>query len=44
MEHKSGVMEVEDPKQSELNRWGDHEHQHKLTRRVLLKLDTRYVS
>jgi hypothetical protein len=41
MEHKPGVMEVEDPKQSELNRFGDHDHQQKLTRRVLFKLDTR---
>ncbi|KAJ5886248.1 uncharacterized protein N7473_008922 [Penicillium subrubescens] len=43
MEHKPGVMEVEDPKQSELNRFGDHDHQQKLTRRVLFKLDTRIL-
>ncbi|KAJ5377936.1 uncharacterized protein N7496_005345 [Penicillium cataractarum] len=43
MEHKPGVMEVEDPKRSELNRFGDHEHQQKLTRRVLFKLDTRIL-
>lgn len=41
MENKPGVMEVEDPKKGELNRFGDHEHQQKLTRSVLFKLDTR---
>jgi hypothetical protein len=41
MEHKPGVMEVEDPKRSELNRFGDNDHQQKLARRVLFKLDTR---
>ena len=32
-------MEIEDQKQSELNRFGDLGQQQKLTKRVLLKLD-----
>jgi hypothetical protein len=38
MEPKPGVMEIEEAKTGELNRFGD---QQKLTRRILLKLDTR---
>lgn len=41
MEPKPGVMEIEAAKTGELNRFGDQQHQHKLTRRILLKLDTR---
>jgi hypothetical protein len=41
MEPKPGVMEVEETKHTELNRFGNYEHQQKLTRRLLLKLDTR---
>jgi hypothetical protein len=44
MEPKPRVMEVEEAKTDELNRFGDHLHQQKLTRRILLKLDTRYAS
>lgn len=36
---KAAVMEIEDQKQSELNRFGDLDQQQKLTKRVLLKLD-----
>ncbi|KAJ5950116.1 hypothetical protein N7454_001700 [Penicillium verhagenii] len=43
MDPKPGIMELEDPKQGVLNRFGDHEHQEKLTRRLLLKLDFRIL-
>jgi hypothetical protein len=41
MEPKPGVMEIEEAKTGELNRFGDQQQQQKLTRRILLKLDTR---
>lgn len=43
MESKPSAMEVEEAKSSELNRFGDQLQQQKLTRRILLKLDTRWV-
>ncbi|KAF7712371.1 Uncharacterized protein PECH_003315 [Penicillium ucsense] len=43
MESKAGVMEIEDAKHSELNRFGDLDYQQKLKRRVLLKLDLRIL-
>lgn len=35
---------LEDAKETPLNRFGDDAHQSKLTRSILVKLDTRYVS
>lgn len=35
---------LEEAKDSPLNRFGDDAHQSKLTRSILVKLDTRYVS
>ncbi|KAJ5667899.1 uncharacterized protein N7477_006469 [Penicillium maclennaniae] len=43
MESKPSVMEIEEAKTSELNRFGDQLQQQKLTRRILLKLDTRIL-
>lgn len=37
------VEEVEEAKPSPLDQYGDHAHQQKLTRKVMLKLDTRLV-
>jgi hypothetical protein len=40
MDPKSGIMELE-TKPGALDRFGTHEHQEELTRRLLLKLDFR---
>ncbi|KAJ5652560.1 hypothetical protein N7507_009986 [Penicillium longicatenatum] len=42
MDTKSGIMELE-TKPGALDRFGTHEHQEKLTRRLLLKLDFRIL-
>lgn len=44
MDPKSRIMELEESKQGALDRFGDFEHQEKLTRRLLLKLDFRYFA
>lgn len=41
MDPKSRIVELEETKSDSLNRFGDHHYQQKLTRRILLKLDTR---
>ncbi|KAJ5770881.1 uncharacterized protein N7511_002932 [Penicillium nucicola] len=43
MDSKSKVEELEEAKPTPLNRYGDHAQQEKLTRRILLKLDTRIL-
>jgi hypothetical protein len=40
----SSMLEEAKGSQSPLNRFGDDAHQSKLTRAILVKLDTRYVS
>jgi hypothetical protein len=40
---KSKGSELEESKSAALNQYGDHAHQQKLTRRILLKLDIRLV-
>lgn len=42
--HKSTIDEIEKAMLSPLDRHGDQEHQRKLTRRIMLKLDTRLVT
>ncbi|KAK9857071.1 hypothetical protein MYU51_021663 [Penicillium brevicompactum] len=41
--HKSTIDEIEKAMLSPLDRHGDQEHQRKLTRRIMLKLDTRIL-
>lgn len=41
MEPKPAIVEMEEAKNDSLNRFGDYQHQQKLTRRILFKLDTR---
>jgi len=41
MEPKTRFMELEETKTGEFNRFGDQHRQQQLTRRILLKLDTR---
>ncbi|OQD67124.1 hypothetical protein PENDEC_c044G06451 [Penicillium decumbens] len=43
MEPKTRFMELEETKTGEFNRFGDQQHQQQLTRRILLKLDTRIL-
>ncbi|KAJ5910304.1 hypothetical protein N7504_004947 [Penicillium tannophilum] len=43
MDPKPRIMELEESKQGALDRFGDFEHQEKLTRRLLLKLDFRIL-
>jgi hypothetical protein len=43
MDTKMKAEEIEEAKPAPLNQYGDHAQQEKLTRRILLKLDTRLV-
>lgn len=41
MDPKSKIVELEEARSDSLNRFGDPHYQQKLTRQLLLKLDTR---